>query len=264
MNYLSVYALIQIVGESFPISSSGNVKLWTTVCDRFNILHTPPIIFSKNVDFLLHIPTLVILLIFFFKRWISYLPWYSCSPYVTLRVCSWILVVDLITCFFYGCINTFELNTIIPLSLGFFITAACLYSTRLCTSNQKPESLLSFKKALVFGLVQSIALLPGISRLASTFAVGRWYGLKPNDALWNSFMIEIPLLIGAALRGIYAYSTYPWYQEEYLVPYGITLIASIIAYGGLCFVSSTADRCTLWKFTWYALMTAAIAQYLGL
>lgn len=264
MNYLSVYAFVQIVGESFPISSSGNVTLWTTLCDTLGLLQLPSITFSKNIDFLLHIPTLIILLIFFWKRWTQYLPWYSCSLKFTLRVCAWVLLVDLITCFFYLGIAVTEYHTYVPLRIGFLITTAYLYSTRSHINTQKSESLFTLDKALFFGVVQGSALLPGISRLASTFALGRWYGFKPADAFWYSFMIQIPLLIGAGTRGLYAYHTYSWYQEEYLVPYGIVLIASSIAYAGLCFVSLSADHCTFWKFSWYALTTAVLAWYLGL
>lgn len=264
MNYLSVYAFVQIVGESFPISSSGNVKLWTTLCSSVSLLDLPSITFSKNIDFLLHIPTLIILLIFFWKRWTSYLPRYACSFSFFMRVCLWVLLVDSITCFFYIALHLSDLTSYLPLSVGFLLTAASLYSTRFCKSTQQSTSPFTFTQALAFGCIQSIALFPGISRFATTFALGRWYGYKAQDAFWYSFMIQIPLLIGAAFRGLYAYHTYPWYQAEYLVPYGIVLLASVIAYVGLCFVSLTIDRCTLWKFSCYALITAALAWYLGL
>ncbi len=265
MNYLSLYTCVQIVGESLPLSSSGNVKVWTTLCSMLGLITLPSVPFCKNIDFLLHIPTLLILLIFFFKRWIRYIPWYGCRWRQTVRVLLWVGLVDAMTSFFYffRALHDYCEGTTLPLWIGFLITASLLYSTRRCTIQHLPElSVFSFKKAFVFGMMQSIAVIPGISRFASTYAVGRWYGYKPADALWFSFLIQIPLLLAAI--ALASYTTDISTLGFSTTTSTLCVIASLSAYELLVLVARTADRCTFWHFSWYALGLAALAFYLGL
>lgn len=53
-------------------------------------------------------------------------------------------------------------------------------------------------RALVIGLAQAAALLPGLSRSGATIAVGRWLGLGGADAASFSFLLSIPAVLGAA------------------------------------------------------------------
>ena len=53
--------------------------------------------------------------------------------------------------------------------------------------------------ALLIGLAQSVAVLPGISRSGSTIAVGLLIGLAPRAAARFSFLMAIPAILGAAI-----------------------------------------------------------------
>lgn len=53
--------------------------------------------------------------------------------------------------------------------------------------------------ALLVGLVQGVAVLPGISRSAATIACGLWAGLSPMAAFRFSFLLSMPAIAGAAL-----------------------------------------------------------------
>ncbi len=55
-----------------------------------------------------------------------------------------------------------------------------------------------YGSALVIGLFQIIAILPGISRSGSTISAGMFAGVKPAEAARFSFLMAVPLLAGAA------------------------------------------------------------------
>ena len=57
----------------------------------------------------------------------------------------------------------------------------------------------SLKNAVVIGLVQGMAILPGISRSGSTIAVGLFLGLSRETAAKFSFLLSIPAILGATL-----------------------------------------------------------------
>ncbi len=61
----------------------------------------------------------------------------------------------------------------------------------------------SWSSVLLLGCLQGVALLPGISRLASTYIGGRFLGLSPKKAFGVSWLIVWPLLFVASLRGIW-------------------------------------------------------------
>ena len=49
------------------------------------------------------------------------------------------------------------------------------------------------------GLGQACALLPGISRSGATIAVARWSGIEAGESAEMSFLMVVPLLVGAVL-----------------------------------------------------------------
>ena len=58
---------------------------------------------------------------------------------------------------------------------------------------------LTLKDALVMGLTQGLAVMPGISRSGSTIAVGILTGIRHETAARFSFLLSIPAVAGAAL-----------------------------------------------------------------
>jgi undecaprenyl-diphosphatase len=55
-------------------------------------------------------------------------------------------------------------------------------------------------RALVIGIAQAFALIPGVSRSGSTIVTGRIMGLKPEQAAEYSFLVSIPLMLGVTLK----------------------------------------------------------------
>ena len=60
----------------------------------------------------------------------------------------------------------------------------------------------SFLDAVMIGLAQVIALLPGVSRSGMTIAAGRWRGLGRKQATNFSFLMSAPIIAGASLTSL--------------------------------------------------------------
>jgi undecaprenyl-diphosphatase len=73
------------------------------------------------------------------------------------------------------------------------------HSPHLQTKTARSLASLSWKEALLVGLAQSFALLPGISRSGATMVAGLGVGLSHEDAARYSFLLGTPLIGGAAL-----------------------------------------------------------------
>jgi len=85
-----------------------------------------------------------------------------------------------------------------PLALGlcFLACAAVLAATRWWPGGARR---LDWRAALVIGLVQGIAVLPGVSRSGATIAAGLALGLPREEAVRYSFLLSVPAIAGAAL-----------------------------------------------------------------
>jgi undecaprenyl-diphosphatase len=82
-------------------------------------------------------------------------------------------------------------------AVGFFGTAAALSSTaRLRRGKRETPSL---KSALLLGVAQGLAVVPGLSRSGSTIAVALHSGIKPERAFELSMLMSLPAVAGAIM-----------------------------------------------------------------
>ena len=65
--------------------------------------------------------------------------------------------------------------------------------------NEKVLAQLSARDGLAYGLAQSLALIPGVSRSGATIALGRLLGYKREAALRYSFLLALPAVFGSGL-----------------------------------------------------------------
>ena len=69
----------------------------------------------------------------------------------------------------------------------------------LARQNENPAIYTGFScwKAIIIGVSQAIAILPGISRSGATISTGRFLGLKREDSVRFSMLLSIPVILGA-------------------------------------------------------------------
>lgn len=108
---------------------------------------------------------------------------------------------------------------------GFFLVATGIFmflasSRRYVTvsATEGTESMIvsspKWRDVLWIGMVQSLALLPGISRSGSTISMARMLGWKWTDAARFSFLLSIPTILGGSacesLHALRSISSIPW------------------------------------------------------
>ena len=107
---------------------------------------------------------------------------------------------------------------------GFLIATGCiLWSTRFARGNRVK---ITFLDAILIGCAQALAVLPGISRSGSTIGMGLWSGLDGREAATFSFLLSIPIILGATALEVGDFLTHPP-QMNALWP---LLIGAIVAY----------------------------------
>ena len=84
----------------------------------------------------------------------------------------------------------------VAVSICLLATGAALFGTRFVARHDRP---INRWRALAIGLTQAVAILPGISRSGSTIAAGIYAGLKQEKAAEFSFLLSVPIILGAGL-----------------------------------------------------------------
>jgi undecaprenyl-diphosphatase len=184
--------LVQGLTEFLPVSSDGHLA----VIGRVAGVHTPGVF----VEVALHVATLGSILVVYGRRfWHLVLGVLRRRP-DALRYAG-LLIIGMIPA---GLVGIFlrpvierAFQSLWAAGVGFLVTAACLWSTR----HRGPEgaSQPSPRGALIIGLAQAFAPLPGVSRSGTTIASGLWVGLGAVPAAEFSFLMAIPLIAGAGL-----------------------------------------------------------------
>ena len=88
-------------------------------------------------------------------------------------------------------------SSIFFVGCGLIFTALIMLIVPFISRGRKNSSLL--KIAIVVGIAQGIAVLPGVSRSGMTIAAGLFMGLGVAEAFRFSFLISVPAVLGASL-----------------------------------------------------------------
>lgn len=179
-----IIGLIQGFTEFLPVSSSGHIVLFSEI---FNI--DCDIILLSVVA---HIGTLLSVIICMRKKLFQIVK-KPFSP-TTLNLIIATIPAVLVVILFNDLID--KLYGLRFLIYGFLITGILLTVADLC----KPKyDYVTKKHSLFMGLMQGLAILPGISRSGSTMAVGMMSGVKKEEACEFSFLMSIPIILGSAI-----------------------------------------------------------------
>ena len=88
---------------------------------------------------------------------------------------------------------------LIALGIFFLYTSFILYLSDSCTKGKKTPAKMTWKDALIIGLFQAVALLPGVSRSGSTICGALFVKTNRDTAVKYSFMLGIPTILAGCL-----------------------------------------------------------------
>ena len=188
-NYLEVLVLsiVQGVSEFLPVSSSAHLIIFSNIISFSN----KSIIFDVG----LHLGSLLAIL-FYFKKELLNIP--NDKKLFNLLLIGSIPLI-LIGYIFYstGIINSFRNLKIIGWTTLIF--GLLMYFSDTFKVKKKIDNDLSIKNILIIGIMQILAIIPGVSRSGITITAGRFLNFDRHDSTKISFYLSIPALIGASV-----------------------------------------------------------------
>lgn len=119
---------------------------------------------------------------------------------------------------------------------------------------------LTIKQALILGLIQCFAMIPGVSRAGATILGGLGLGLSRKDATEFSFFLAVPTLTAAA--GYKTLKILPQIQSSQLMDLLIgTVLSFIFALLAIRFFINLVSRFGLIHFGWYRIILGALILF---
>ncbi len=192
--------VVQGLTEFFPVSSSGHLVFFQSLFG----LKDPPIFF----DVLLHLGTLLAVVVFFRDDILKILE--AVKEGLTgkkesssgRKLLIWIIVSSIptgIMGFLFK--DWFESIFASPKLVGgmLLVTGMVLWLTRLVRGKERGLGKMNWKDALLIGIGQGVAIIPGISRSGATISTGLFCGLDRELSGKFSFLLSIPAILGATV-----------------------------------------------------------------
>ena len=243
--------LVQGVAEFLPISSSGHLSLFQNF---FGLVSAEGSLFF---DVLLHLGTLIAVFVYYWKD-----------------------IVALVKEFFHliACVFSRETNTrgsggqatlplfvILPIKdkveglYGNTIFVGCalavtgcilFFSDRMARGKKGPKSA-TMLDALLVGVGQAVAVVPGLSRSGTTISAGMMRGFHRRFAVRFSFLLSIPAVLGANILSI-GEAVREGIDVSLLPAYIVgTLVAAVSGYFAIRLVNLLADKGKFGNFAYY-------------
>jgi undecaprenyl-diphosphatase len=190
--------LIQGLTEYLPVSSSGHL---TIVSNLFGINGEENLAFTVAVHVATVLSTLVIFwkqIVWLFKDLFKF-QWNEGTRYVACIVVS-MIPVGIVGVFFKDYVEEIFGSGLLVVGCMLLLTALLLAFSYYAHPRQKEK--IGFLDALVIGIAQACAVMPGLSRSGSTIATGLILGNKKESLAQFSFLMVIPPILGEALLDV--------------------------------------------------------------
>jgi len=193
MTYLDliILGIIQGITEFLPISSSGHLVLFQYF---LNVKAN-----GVLLEVLLHFGTLMAIIYYYFNDIKDLIKNVCIGHKTSINYFIYIIIATIpiaITGYMVRDVIEYIFNPYMTFYM-YIITGMILLLTYF--KNNNLNSKINLFSAMIIGLSQSFALLPGISRSGITISFGLFCGIKHNEAAKFSFLLSIPALVGAII-----------------------------------------------------------------
>lgn len=185
--------VVQGLTEFLPVSSKGHLLLVQTL---FQIQEA-----TLFFDVLLHVASLLAMIVYFWPRWKK----------LSLKTIGLVIAASMPVILVGLLIEPYFEQYIKQLSIagfGWLITGGLLLLANKRLQQENKGQPLTPRTAIVTGLFQVLAFLPGVSRSGSTLSGSLLQGVKREDAFSFAFLLAVPAILGAFILQVLKLDTF--------------------------------------------------------
>lgn len=194
-----ILGIVQGLTEFLPVSSSGHLELGKALLGDQSVPEES-LLFTVVLHFATALSTIVVFRkdVWEILRGLFQFKWNEESQFSVKILISMIPAV-LIGVFFEDSLEQFFVGNIVLVGFMLIITALLLF---LADQAKDSHTKVSNLNALVIGISQAIAVLPGISRSGATISTSVLLGIDKTRAARFSFLMVVPLILGKMAKDL--------------------------------------------------------------
>ncbi len=256
-----ILGIVQGLTEFLPISSSGHIEIGK---ELLNITEKKDLTFTV----LVHGGTVLSTIVVFRKDIIEIFKGLRAgirdkemneSMVYTLKMIISMVPVAIVGLLFKDEIESFFFGNIFLIGIMLILTAILLAFTYFVMKNEKE---ITYGKAFIIGIAQSIAVLPGVSRSGATIATALLLKVKREDAAKFSFLMVIVPILGANIKDLISGDLVSTGigVEPLVAGFLASFVAGLLACSWMLKIVKSGN---LIYFTVYCLIVGSIAVYFG-
>jgi undecaprenyl-diphosphatase len=267
-----ILGIVQGATEFLPVSSSGHILLAAKVLD---------IPTNLTAETLLNIGTIAVIAIFFrrqiwsvtqdlFGKTLNLIQKKEIVLKLTIGVVPAILVGivfgDFIEKNLHGPATVALMLAVVGVAMMLIKEKRSIYSKEKVARESLNTNLVqevSFKQAAIVGLVQPLALISGTSRSGVTILAGMWVGLKIETAATFSFLIGLPVILGATLKFMVSSEGLDFIKSNFGAVLFGNLASFVVGFGAVYLLMDVVKKRGLKPFGIYRIILAiAVALFI--
>ena len=153
-----------------------------------------------------------------------------------------------------------HLRNAVVIGIASIIFALLLWIADKQGSQARANKDLTIKDAVLIGIAQAFALIPGASRSGVTMTAGMWLGLTRVEAARFSFLLAIPTIFAASLYGAYRAA-----QHEFVINWPLTLgviaCSAIVAFLCIDWFLKVVGKIGMLPFVIYRILLGGILLF---
>ena len=258
--------IVQGLSEFLPISSSAHLVFASNFYKVFKGIeiaqHSNEEVFF---DIMVHLGTLIAVLIFFRNDILKIIKalivaiqnknWTN----INAKIGLYIVAGTILTLLLAIPLNKIaEKLVFTPSIVGIllFITGFVLLGSEYIAKNvQAKKENIDLKTSILIGLAQGLAALPGFSRSGWTIATGLFFGLDRTTAARYSFLLSIPIILGASMiYPIVEIDIKEAINYNWIAILTGTFVSGIVGYLCIKYFMKYISKFSLGIFGWYCIL----------
>ena len=248
--YALILGVVEGVTEFLPISSTAHLILAS------HVLHLTETEFVKSFQIIIQLGAILSVVVLYWKKFWSW--------DVLIKLAVAFIPTGVIGLTVYKVVKGYLLGNLTVVLASLLVGGIALIVFERFNKNEMGDEIdfseITYGRALLIGLFQTIAVIPGVSRSAATIVGGSLIGISKRTIVEFSFMLAVPTMLAASVLDLYkSHSAIAENVPALGVGFVVSFITAIIAIKSFLNFLKKRD---FTFFGWYRIVLAVVYFFL--
>lgn len=242
-----LFSIIEGITEFLPVSSTGHLILTA------HLLQIPQTNVQKSFEIAIQLGAILAVVVLYARTLLT-------DRRILLLVCTAFIPTAIIGFLFHGVVKSVLLGSTTVVLWSLFLGGIILlFFENVCPEKSSASKLteMSFTQAILVGVCQAVAIVPGVSRSAATIVGGELLGVSRKAIVEFTFLLAIPTM--AAATGYDLWTSAGEFTSADVQTLAVGFVLSfLVAIAAIKWFLQYVKNHSFVVFGWYRILVAAV------